>query len=52
MNLCNELNVERVGDINIKKNISMRYDIDERDTWRIPFLKDLISLKKGNLGVS
>ena len=49
MNLCNELNVERVEDINIK-NISMRYDIDERDTWRIPFLKDLISLKKGNLG--
>ena len=51
--LCNENNVARMEDINIE-NISMPIKLEERDSWRIPFLKELLSLRSGygEVGIS
>ena len=40
-NLCREVNVEGVGDINIK-NISMPIKTEAQNSWRVPLLKELL----------
>lgn len=46
-NLCREMNVEGVEDINIK-NISMPIKTEAQNSWRVPFLKELLSLREGS----
>ena len=47
--LCEEMNVARVEDI-IAKNIKMpiEYEMEVGDSWRIPFLKELLSTNEGS----
>ena len=47
--LCEEMNVDRVEDI-IAKNIKMpiEYEMEVGDSWRIPFLKELLSTNEGS----
>ena len=47
--LCSEMNVTRVEDIDVK-TISMPEQTEEQEAWRVPFLKDLISLRDGKGG--
>ena len=49
MYLCTEMNVDRIEDVVIN-NISMPIKTEVQDAWRIPFLKDLLSVKRGNSG--
>ena len=48
--ICNEMNVTRVEDV-IVNNISMPIKIEVGDSWRINFLKELLSLREGSYEV-
>ena len=47
MLLCREMNVSRIEDI-MAKNISMPIKMEERNEWRVPFLKELLSSRQSN----
>ena len=45
--LCEEMEVARIEEVSVK-NISMPIKIDARDSWRLPFLKELLLLREEN----
>lgn len=44
--LCEEMNVNKIEDV-VVSNISMPIKVNAQDAWRVPFLKELLSLRKG-----